>query len=115
VRSKRNVLVADEFIPIWFRFTPDWYSKLKALADESGVAMDTVIREGVKMYAKASQAKKGMTGSPPELPDSLASSSATELAKRRWRKLSPEQRREQARNAAQKRWAGKKGKNDEVE
>ena len=113
MRPKRNVLLAQEFIPIWFRFTPDWYSKLKALADQTGVTMDTVIREGVKMYAKASQARKGTMGSPPELPDSVASSSATELAKRRWRKLTPEQRREQARKAAQKRWAGKKGKNDE--
>jgi hypothetical protein len=111
VWRKKNVALADEFIPIWFRFTPDWYRRLKALADESGVTMDTVIREGVKMYTKASRARKGMTSSPPELADNLASTSATELAKRRWRKLSPEERREQARNAAKKRWATKKGNN----
>ncbi len=108
MRRKRNVLVADEFIPIWFRFTPDWYSKLKALADQSGVTMDAVIREGVRLYAKTAQAK-GTTDGTTDLPDNVVSTSATELAKRRWRKLSPEQRREQARIAAQKRWATKKG------
>jgi hypothetical protein len=111
VRRKDSV---DEFIPVWLRFTPDWYRKVKALADESGLTMDAVIRDALKMYAKASRAKKSAGYKAGKPSDAAASRSATELAKLRWQKISPEQRREQARNAARKRWAGKKGKNGEA-
>ena len=90
-----------DLLPIWFSLPLSFFSKLKQLADATGLESTEVLKNALSAYER--EIENQVTESVPR-PDS----SPAALSKLRWSRMSPEQRSAFMQKISRRRWGNSK-------
>ncbi len=107
--AKKHSPPPDEFLPIWFKLKPSFYTRLKSIATNTGVTMPEALVAALRQYEQSLKAKPtNGTGINGVGTNGHEAGSPAALSELRWRNVPAEERQKIARDLAEKRWAKKR-------
>jgi hypothetical protein len=91
----------DQLRPVWFFLPPRFFRRVRRIAKECAIQPEEVVSRGVTLFVLEHRKKKKVEAT-------ACSRAAATLVSKRWASTTAAERRELARELANRRWSGKK-------